>query len=156
MRNLTSSKLPRIGINPLTSESCAYGLRTLCDLNAQGVELVQAFLGLNDEAFLPNWNSAVGEYPAVASVMLTRTALHDLMLFALLRDYHYVVEADGIVFSGFNAEDIQQSPMLALYLVGEAHGMKEGRVRLHRNISYRSQQPRIGDRNVHACSARTT
>jgi len=82
LQSLTDLK--DFGINPLTGEACAYSMRLLCDLSADGEELVAGFLGLRDTTSFPaNWNSMVGEKDSVGSVMLTRSTLKELMYFAL-------------------------------------------------------------------------
>lgn len=82
MRNrvlsMKADRMQKYGVNPLTGEACAYGLRILCDLSQEGKELVTNWLGLREDGFLPNWNTYVGDKPSVASIMLTRSALHEL------------------------------------------------------------------------------
>lgn len=91
MKTLYSySQLREYGVNPLTGESCAFGMRILCDLSQAGEALVRDFMGMPEvpagvRQFSENWNSHVnGDEKAVSSIMLTRQALFDLMRFALL------------------------------------------------------------------------
>lgn len=81
------SGLQQFGINPLTGEACAYGLRILCDLTEKGADLVRKFLGAPMLDCLPeNWNAYVGDDPAVCSLLLPRSAMRDLMVFALFEE----------------------------------------------------------------------
>ena len=86
--------LTQFGINPLTGEACAYGLRVLCDVSQEGAALLTQFLGAATLALHPNWNSRVGERPAVASVLLPRESLRPLHIFALLQQGHDFVTLD--------------------------------------------------------------
>lgn len=80
------SDLVQYGINTLTGEACAYSMRVLCDLSEDGADLVSCFMGVpyHRGMFPKNWNSMVGDKPSVYSIMLTRSALRELMKFALL------------------------------------------------------------------------
>lgn len=77
-------QLQKYGINYLTAESCAYSLRLLLDLNEDGVKLVKRWLGSN-VTFRKNsnWNPAVNQKPAIASIMLSREAIDSLITFIL-------------------------------------------------------------------------
>lgn len=72
-----------LGINILTGEACRLGQRLLCDLNEDGVELVERYLGCKVKAE-SNQNSMVGEKPAVASVFLGRETLREMGVFGLM------------------------------------------------------------------------
>lgn len=140
------------GINPLTGEADAYSRRTLCDLSDEGVILLTAYFGLTHtteacRAFPDNWNSMVGDKPAVSSVMLARGIMDDLMIFAMLHvdRFDYVMQTPG-GFSGFNDGDQYGENYLRCAL-------PDG-YRLHHNEAKRSTQPHVGDRNVHAMSGR--
>lgn len=77
--------LGQFGINVLTGEACKFGMRLLCDLSEEGADLVRRFFGAPDmDCFPPNWNNYMphGGQP-VASVLLPRSVMHDLMVFAL-------------------------------------------------------------------------
>lgn len=155
MKSISYSNLSDIGINPLTGEACAYSMRVLCDLNEDGVALVAAFLGLPafpKPAFAENWNSTVGYKPAVGSVMLTRTALPEIIRFALLqRGYKYVVGRDGDMnHTGFNDSDTEKNPAMSLYRDRTSCFFEgENPLRLWVNPSAGS------DRNTHAFTGRT-
>ena len=74
--------LRQFGINYLTGEACAYGMRKLCDVNEDGVKLLSDFFGCPELNLAQNWNSMVGEKPAIGSVMLTLSCVQDLSQFA--------------------------------------------------------------------------
>lgn len=86
--------LNKFGIGVLTGEACNYGMRLLCDLTAQGVELVNQCLGIDSTAYPNNWNASVDGTPSIASVFLTRNMLQDLCVFALLH-----VEGNDVVLA---------------------------------------------------------
>lgn len=140
------------GLNPLTGEADAYSRRTLCDLSNEGIILLTAYFGLSHtleaaRAFPKNYNSSVGDKPAVASVMLARGTMDDLMIFALLHvdQFDYVMQTPG-GYAGFNDGDQYGERYLH-------QGLPEG-YRLHYNAAKRCTQPHVGDRNVHAMSGR--
>lgn len=105
-----SHPLTQFGVNPLTGEACAHNLRILCDLSTSGVTLLTQFLGVNTltHALTPNWNSRVGERPAVASVMLPRETLRPLLVFALLQQGHDYVTVDDP--TGYTQEEWDRYP----------------------------------------------
>lgn len=152
MKTYRWDDLKDIGINPLTGEADAYGQRLLCDLNEDGRELVEKFFGLPlGTALNPNWNSMVGEKPAVASVMLTRDTLWSLVKFHVF----VVDDADAYVQNNYT--------ITALNATGEYYAAYEKlcaedstvRAKFVRNPAKHSTQPRVGDRNVHAATGRT-
>jgi hypothetical protein len=148
--------LASYGVKPLTGEADAYGRRLLCDLNEAGVILLTAYFGLSStiearHCFPRNWNSMVGEYPAVASVLLSRAIIPDLMVFALLHvgQFDYVmVSPSG--YTGFNEGDKYGQH----FLDGDAKGSNPEGWTLHRNFCKGSQAPTADGRNVHAMSGR--
>ena len=96
------------GFNMLTGEACAYSFRYLFDISERGREILNSFLGMpyNTEYAYP-WNSRVGENASVGSVMLTRKAAFDLMIYVALHvdraavvywseDYGTVIGYDAI------------------------------------------------------------
>lgn len=103
-----SHPLINFGVNPLTGEACAYGLRILCDASQEGVALLTQFLGTATLALSPNWNSRVGERPAVASVLLPRETLRPLHVFALLQQGHDFVTVDDP--TGYTKEEWDRYP----------------------------------------------
>src|SRR4051812_43485661 len=79
--------LEQFGINRLTGEACAYGMRQLCDVNTQGASIIREFLGLGYNTKLAgNWNSRVNGEPSVGSVMLPYEIFGQLAVFCLLSD----------------------------------------------------------------------
>lgn len=88
--------IKEFGIDALTGEACAYGLRLLCDLSAEACDLVRDFFGLGDKtAFDRNMNSS-HEYEGtihqhVSSMMLPRGIFAELLYFALIHKGKYEV-----------------------------------------------------------------
>ncbi len=97
------SDFKEYGINFLTGEACGYSMRLLCDLSRPGEELIATFLGLpSATTFNPNWNSMVGDAPAVASIMLPHGLFKDLARFIayhVLNHAHVLEQPDGSVHS---------------------------------------------------------
>lgn len=108
----TWSDLAKFGVNPLTGEACKYAQRLLCDLSEQGVDLLRDFFGLPYSEdirtqFPENWNSKVGDDPAIASVMLARGLFGELARFALQRaGFLYIVWGMDDAWCGYNQEDL--------------------------------------------------
>lgn len=148
--------LTQFGINALTGESCAYSMRLLCDLNEDGVDLMRQFLGLPATVgmeelysqFSSNWNSRVGDKPAIASIMLPRGVYDDLCRFIIfLKTYDYALKDNGGGWSGYTAVWLTQHRITAVKME-ELH---EGR--LYRNP--RNPEASVGSRNVHQATNRT-
>jgi hypothetical protein len=78
---------PAIGLNPLTGEADGTNLgRLLCDVNEEGKRLVEEWFGGTVEVRPnSNWNNKVDGQDSVGSVMLTRSALNELLRFAYVR-----------------------------------------------------------------------
>lgn len=98
--------LEELGIVALTGEACGIGMRILCDLTPDGVELVEEFLGGTVEVREgTNWNSRDGQ---VGSALLSRGMLEELVLFALCKRHERVVEwgdpMDG--YTGMTVEEL--------------------------------------------------
>lgn len=103
--------LRQFGINPLTGEACGHSMRVLCDLSEQGAEVIRAFYGLPHDAKLAdNWNSLVGEEPAIASCFVPRDTFRDLAVFAIFHCTQDVVVfenfSSGIHVMGVSQDDI--------------------------------------------------
>jgi hypothetical protein len=95
--------LRQLGINMLTGESCGYSLRLLCDVSEEGKALLADYFGMPGIQLAANWNSRVGEQPAVGSIMLSRKLLMPLAEFALLRKGALaVVESDSMIMGVFD------------------------------------------------------
>jgi len=145
------SKLEKYGINPLTGEACAFSMRTLCDLNIDGITLLQDFLGLlpldynalNEHRYFPrNWNSSVNGKPAIASCMLSRFMLKDLYRFILYKEGWEVVVENGGDWTGMSRETWD-----------EVKDAWPSTANVH--FIYKCpEQPSVGSRNVHAMTGR--
>lgn len=139
-----------IGINVLTGEADATGLRLLCDLSEAGRELMCRYLALPlDTQFQKNWNSLVGAEPAVASMLIARDAFKDILTFALftIHEVDVVIEFPGGTIVGGNDTD----EYIQRYLSDSSVIHKNVR----RNLLKHSRN-RVGDRCVHAMSGRTS
>lgn len=79
--------LEQYGVISLTGEACGTGQRLLCDLTPAGVELIESFLTTTIKIG-NNWNSREGQ---VASIMMPRCLLNDLLIYALLREGYEAV-----------------------------------------------------------------
>lgn len=102
--------LRRYGLNYLTGEACAFGMRGLVDLNDEGVSLMSAFFGGTVTFRLgSNWNSKVDGKPAVASVLLTHDMLFDILRFALFyrNNVRWVVRLGTMVYGLSNEEHLR-------------------------------------------------
>lgn len=138
--------LKQYGINYLTGEACAYSMRLLCDLSEEGADLMRRFFGLPHNAtFNPQWNSMVGDKPAVASVLLSRGLFDDLCRFILLScDMDIVLKSPDGSWCGYARPN--EAVMLMVDGVAENKSWQ-----VYRN--YRVGIP--GDRNQHAFTGRT-
>lgn len=158
MKTLTFSKLPEIGINPLTGEACAFSMRILCDLSQEGADLMRDYLGLSASAdvFNPNWNSFVGDKPAVASIMVERDMFSKIMIFALFREgYKYVMASQAYdSYTAYSDDDLASNGALKAAHEGVRDGKAE-HVRLYVNPKATSTAPSVGSRNVHQFTGRT-
>lgn len=142
--------LPSVGINPLTGEACAYSMRVLCDLSADGALLVGMFLGMENIQFRKNWNSKVGEEDAIASVMLPRSIFRDLILFALYqKGFTHVFQSNvDLTYYAYTKGEPELDRYLELFEKGNFKTWT-----LHYNPS--GDQPHVGDRNIHQFTGRT-
>lgn len=135
--------LKAYGINALTGEACGYSLRVLCDLNEDGVALIEEFFGSTLQVTEnSNWNSQVEEKPAVGSVMLARSIFQDLALYCLWRENYAgaLMMSDGSVI-GVSGKEIT---------------LLKGPLRdtLRRNPSFGSKEQIINGRYQHQASLR--
>lgn len=97
--------LKKFGIEPLTGEACPFGQRILCDLNEEGKNLLEQYFGT--EITSKNWNSFVGEDKAIASIMLSKNSLKDIVIFILfMKKYKKVYIYDKVIY-GVNEEDLK-------------------------------------------------
>ena len=129
------------GINPLTGEACAYGLRQLCDLTRDGKKTLEAFYGSYITS--PNWNCKVGETKAEFSCMISRSTFEDLMKFIIWREGCKYMTIKGNVITGFVDLDDEQ----------KAYVEKTGGQLYCSPVS--QVQPQVDGRNVHQATGRT-
>lgn len=137
--------LRQLGINCLTGESCAYGLRVLCDLDEQGAAMLREYLGVAMLAH--NWNSTVGDKPAVASVMLHRESLQQVGEFVLMHK-----GALAVIRTGNHMVGVFDEARLAQYL--KLIEICEG-VSIKRNYRTAARGPVEGSRMVHTATGRS-
>ena len=90
--------LEEFGIVPLTGEADALSYRCLCDLTAQGRQIVAETHGTRENGFPENWNCGSANKPHVASVMLAYGAWRDIAPIALLSCCHTVFQTEDSVF----------------------------------------------------------
>ena len=109
MRTLAGhDALKSFGIDVLTGEACAYGMRLLCDFTEDGAALLRDYFSLGDgdnsQIFNRNWNLTINGKDAIGSIMLDRSVFPSLVRFAMFREgYDYVVE-QGQAYNAFNRE----------------------------------------------------
>lgn len=146
--------LQKYGINTLTGEACAYSMRILCDLSADGANLVSSALGLQvgrlpAEIYNNNWNSRVDGAEAVASVMLFREMLTPLSIFILfsIENCRLVIVSDDGSILGYSDADIEKYKLTQ----GRLDQLYGGRI--YRN--HKHPEVSVGDRNVHQATGRT-
>jgi hypothetical protein len=142
--------MPKFGINVLTGEACGLGMRLLCDLTEKGKLLIEEFFGgcLTLQAG-SNWNSNVGDEPAVASVMLPHSIWLELAAFALLKEGYDVAAINVLRWSGEAAVAGLKISGTTLDQVMEEHDMGRG-------PNFRTFQitGTAGTRNIHQMSGR--
>jgi hypothetical protein len=141
------SDLTVYGINPLTGEADRFSFRILCDLSSSGKTLVCDCLGLRDDCqFTDNWNSRVGDAPAIASIMLSPPTLWELARFALM-----TVEQCDVVIG-----DRDLCGIVAGETYYEQHILlaNEHNRPVYRNYAKHSSAPGSGSRNEHSFTGR--
>ena len=139
--------LESYGINVLTGEACAYGMRLLCDVNLAGHRLLGQFLGLGPSwTGLPAWNSQVNGQASVASMLLPRSLFTDLMVFILFQVHQlpYVVTPRAAERTGLWIAGYRELPEL-----------DEDHFQVRRNWAIGQDQV-IDGRNVHQMTGRVT
>ena len=98
--------LYKYGINLLTGEACRVGRRVLTDLSARGAGIVSDMLGISHQQFADNWNTKVGDSPAVASIMLPYSLIRELMVWCLIKDgCTRIIETDDDMIYGQEESD---------------------------------------------------
>ena len=144
--------LQEFGIQTLTGEACGIGMRILCDVNEDGKNLIEEFLGgtvkLADDS---NWNRDVCGKPAVASIMLPYAWHAELGAFCLLKAGYDVV-ATGALHVGINTSAV------GFMLEGKDldHVMKESLFTRGKDFRTYHIHGTRGTRNVHVMSGRTS
>ena len=99
-------ELKNIGINRLTGEACAMGMRILCELTYSAMVRYLDYTGIQaDISAIPksNWNDAKRW-----SVFLTRQAMHDLLVMALLEENEAVIEVKSGAYNYLYTGDLQE------------------------------------------------
>ena len=141
--------MEQFGIIPLTGESCAYSLRLLCDLTAQGRALIRSFFGLRAEpepgsgsVFQEPWNRGSAEDPHVASILLPYGLFITLSTYTLLRKGMAVFVMEGASSVLGYEPDSDEHKEAAFCTENDRSGYWRG--------------PKAGsDRNLHHMSGRT-
>jgi len=141
-------QLGPFGINPLTMESCAYGLRMLCDLSGEGATLLQNYFGLKESCFGRNWNSTVNNTPSVGSITLDTNCLLDLATFILLYNNYEVTVRNKYGVRGMSKKTYNS------YKKDYPECFKNHTVMFHPNAQS-SFQLSVDGRNVHAFTGRS-
>lgn len=140
--------LKQFGIGYLTGESCAYSMRMLCDVNEDGQALLADFFGMSGIQLDKNWNSTVGDKPAIGSILL----VHDLVL-KIAQFAFYRAGALAVVVGLGEMTPVFEQELLDRYTeLAERYQSSERSIR--RNPAVRSNAPMVGSRNVHAFSGR--
>jgi hypothetical protein len=143
--------LEQFGVNALTGEACAYGMRLLCDVNADGRDMLLDYLGLpmTTQASAP-WNSSVNNEPSVGSFMLHRRELLHIAEFAMIRNgaIAIVYKADEAVMGIYTEHMAEQYQKLV-----DDWPNTTGKWTMRG--TGKSSQPGEGSRNTHAFTGRT-
>lgn len=140
--------MSHFGVQSLTSESCVFALRILCDVNEQGRLLMIDYLGLPvDTELATPWNSQVSGKPTVGSILLHRDSLKQIAMFAMFRGGALAcVVRHGAVIGIFEPSLLTRyEDLLKEY---DSTGWE-----LH--LSPKRVGPSEGTRNVHALTGRT-
>ena len=152
MKSFTSWKdLEKYGINNLTGESCAYGLRFLCDLNEQGRTLMCDYFSLPfaSAQFVKNWNQKVNGEEAVASILLPSTIFTHLCIFIAF----HIEKAKVVAYHPVRQDQIY------IATTDEEAGFLQAKAdtyHVHVNMALRSEAPMQDGRNVHQFTGRVT
>jgi hypothetical protein len=172
--------LEELGISMLTGEACSYSLRILCDLNEDGLKLINNIFGMgmiiraakHDETYrqedhvefmMRKHNSWVNSKPSIASIMLMHNMVDQVILFGLV-DKHL---SKGEVFVHATPKPELKSMTSPVMWGGtedeyRAEWLGEGSDdffrkkywdwRLYKH--WNTEQPRRGSFNVHAFTGR--
>lgn len=80
---MESDKLRKYGITMLTGEADALGIRTLCDVNNDGLQLLRLTLGVSEIAMGKPMNSRVNGKDSVGSLFIPNDMIPTLCVVAL-------------------------------------------------------------------------
>lgn len=145
-------ELEKYGIFMLTGEACAYGMRVLCDVNAQGWCLLKNYFGMvaspafsmesTGVCILPEpWNSR-GE--PIGSIMLPRDSFRELAAFILLNEEEcstvFIMKAGNVY--GFT----EQAELEQFHKAWEDN--------IEWTVTRSTSGHTVGDREVHIMSGR--
>lgn len=142
-----------LGIQPLTGEACALSMRMLCDVNAEGRQLLSDYFGIPNLEMAPPMNSRVDEQPSVGSIMLPRQSWPEIARFGLFMKGALALyerdTAETTVYRGccqivgiFSEERVQEYVKAGLEL---AYNPLKPHV---------GENVRVGSRNVHQMTGR--
>lgn len=143
--------MQQFGINALTGEACAHAMRLLCDVNADGRDMLLDYLGMPMTTVVSGaWNSRVNNEPAVGSFMLHRSSLLQIAEFAMMRQNpRAIVYKGGEAIMGIFTDHMYEQYKKLV----EDWPNTTGKWTM-RTIG-RSSQPHEGSRNTHAFTGRT-
>ena len=154
-KNIAKAKIhgfsmEKYGLNCLTGEACAFGLRLLFDVSDEGKRLLADFFGVHEVTFAGNWNPTVNGKPATGSILLPRELWLPLCLFIMFQ-----IEQCDIVL-------INKKGTNSVFGYNESDGdvdLNDGYLNEEYDIrrNYASKDPSIsrGGRNVHQFTKRT-
>ena len=132
------------GIKSLTGEACKFSQRLLCDVNEDGLALLQDFFGIPELKLADPWNSSVNDKPSVGSIMLARAMWEPLAEFVFARKHALAaIYVDNRVSCG-----IFDADLLARY---EAANLPHHDIHRYPGPS---NAPTVRSRNVHAATGR--
>lgn len=137
--------LEEFGICFLTGESCAYNMRALFDLNAEGKQLMEKFLGVQITS--EPWNKFVNEQPAVASILMPMELIPALNKFVLLEEGHDLLYIQPRAIFGYNSLEWE-----SLTDDSREYLLENGTLLV--NPAKQSNAPHRGGRNEHIISGR--
>ncbi len=146
--------LREFGIDILTGEACAYGMRVLCDVSARGAQTVRELFGLpHNTPLADNWNGGRGNAngPSVGSVMLPYDCFKQLAVFCLFADgaAAAVDREDGAVEGWYPDDPDGDNDRFQRHL--DVLREMKNLTRTYSPVG----GPRVGSRTTHAMTGRT-
>lgn len=161
--------LEQYGIEYLTGESCALGLRGLYDVTEHGRQIIADAFGIPNIQLPDAWNCGTDDNPHVGSIMLTEKTLEQIAVFALFQgldtkrsgytelhhDYKvravlvWTTEKSGVF--GFTHRDTEQTRQEFRMII---ETMYHDKVERQFNTKYIDPDITNGFRNVHQMSQR--